>query len=156
VPRIGSKRRPRPRTGATRPRIVDRRLVEGRPTGIVGVVPAPHAELDRAGVRVLELARHELAVAFRNAQLRAALELERLELGAIIDGATDAIIEVDTERRIRASTTRRELLGVPRRPSGEPAATSCNVRGPAATPSRPVPWPRSSDRGSPSDCGRQP
>ncbi|HSS35570.1 MAG TPA: ATP-binding protein, partial [Patescibacteria group bacterium] len=87
-------------------------LVESRPIGIVGVVPTPHGELDRAGVRVLELARHELAVAFRNAQLRAALELERLELGAIIDGATDAIIEVDTERRIlRLNNAAAELLG---------------------------------------------
>jgi two-component system phosphate regulon sensor histidine kinase PhoR len=63
-------------------------------------------------VRVLELARHELAVAFRNAQLRAALELERLELGAIIDGATDAIVEVDAERRIlRLNRAAQDLLG---------------------------------------------
>ena len=91
-------------------------LVEGRPTGIVGVVPSVASEtgreLDREGVRVLELARHELAVAFRNAQLRAALELERLELSAIIDGATDAIIEVDTQRRIlRLNRAALELLG---------------------------------------------
>jgi signal transduction histidine kinase len=87
-------------------------LVEGRPTGVVGVVPSAGVELDREGVRVLELARHELAVAFRNAQLRAALELERLELGAIIDGATDAIVEVDAERRIlRLNGAAKDLLG---------------------------------------------
>ena len=63
-------------------------------------------------MRVLELARHELAVAFRNAQLRAALELERLELTAIVDGATDAIVEVDAERRIlRLNRAALELLG---------------------------------------------
>lgn len=87
-------------------------LVEGRPTGVVGVVPSVGRQLDREGVRVLELARHELAVAFRNAQLRATLELERLELSAIIDGATDAIIEVDAERRIlRINRAAQELLG---------------------------------------------
>jgi signal transduction histidine kinase len=87
-------------------------LVEGRPTGVVGVVPSAGLELDREGVRVLELARHELAVAFRNAQLRAALELERLELSAIIDGATDAIVEVDAERRIlRLNRAAQDLLG---------------------------------------------
>lgn len=87
-------------------------LVEGRPTGVVGVVPSAGGKLDREGVRVLELARHELAVAFRNAQLRAALELERLELGAIIDGATDAIVEVDAERRIlRLNRAAQEVLG---------------------------------------------
>ncbi|MEA2538253.1 MAG: two-component system, OmpR family, phosphate regulon sensor histidine kinase PhoR [Chloroflexota bacterium] len=86
-------------------------LVEGRPAGIVVAVPAAGRGLDRAGVRILELARHELAVAFRNAQLRATLELERLELTAIIDGATDAIIEVDAERRIlRLNRAALELL----------------------------------------------
>ncbi len=97
---------------AALPGAVSLTLVEGRPTGLVGVVPAPDADLDRAGIRVLELARHELAVAFRNAQLRATLELERLELTAIIDGATDAILEVDADRRIlRVNRAATVLLG---------------------------------------------
>jgi signal transduction histidine kinase len=51
--------------------------------------------LDPDSLRVVQLSRHELAVAFRSAQLRETLERERDELTAIVDGATDAIVQVD-------------------------------------------------------------
>jgi signal transduction histidine kinase len=57
-------------------------------------------ELDADGLRVAQLARHELAVAFGGARLREALERERHELSAVVDGATDVIVQVDEARRV--------------------------------------------------------
>ncbi len=57
-------------------------------------------ELDADGLRVAQLARHELAVAFSGARLREALERERHELSAVVDGATDVILQVDEARRV--------------------------------------------------------
>ena len=57
-------------------------------------------ELDADGLRVAQLARHELAVAFSGARLREALERERHELSAVVDGATDVIVQVDEARRV--------------------------------------------------------
>jgi two-component system phosphate regulon sensor histidine kinase PhoR len=57
-------------------------------------------ELDADGLRVAQLARHELAVAFGEARLREALERERHELSAVVEGATDVILQVDEARRI--------------------------------------------------------
>jgi PAS domain S-box-containing protein len=52
-------------------------------------------------------------VAFRGAQLRETLERERQELTAIVDGATDAIIQVDEGCRIvRINPAARQLLGL--------------------------------------------
>ncbi len=48
--------------------------------------------------RFLPRVRHELAIAFRAAQLRATLTRERSLLSAILDGATDAIVAVDGQR----------------------------------------------------------
>ena len=62
-------------------------------------VPAGE-ELDADGLRVAQLARHELAVAFSGARLREALERERHELSAVVDGATDVIVQVDEARRV--------------------------------------------------------
>jgi PAS domain S-box-containing protein len=68
--------------------------------------------LDRDGLRVVQLSRHELAVAFRGAQLRQTLDQERQELTAIVDGATDAIIQVDEDCRIvRINPAARQMLG---------------------------------------------
>lgn len=68
-------------------------------TALVLKVPSG-SELDVDGLRVAQLARHELAVAFAGARLREALERERHELGAVVNGATDVIIQVDEERRV--------------------------------------------------------
>jgi two-component system phosphate regulon sensor histidine kinase PhoR len=80
--------------------------------GIIGLWPGADASLDREGLRVVQLSRHELAVAFRGAQLREMLERERQELTAIVDGATDAIIQVDQDCRVlRINPAARQLLG---------------------------------------------
>jgi PAS domain S-box-containing protein len=80
--------------------------------GIIAIWPTAASALDREGLRVVQLSRHELAVAFRGAQLREMLERERQELTAVIDGATDAIIQVDAECRVmRVNPAARQLLG---------------------------------------------
>jgi two-component system phosphate regulon sensor histidine kinase PhoR len=71
-----------------------------RLTGLVGMVRRQDAGLDPEGLRVVQLARHEIAVALGNAQLRNELEVERRELTAIIDGATDVIVQVGRDLRI--------------------------------------------------------
>ena len=69
--------------------------------------------LDEEGLRVAQLARHELAVAFAGARLRETLDRERRELGDIVDGATDAILQVDGERRVlRVNPAAARILGV--------------------------------------------
>ncbi|MDQ6877577.1 MAG: hypothetical protein M3082_07735, partial [Candidatus Dormibacteraeota bacterium] len=69
-------------------------LGEEPPEGLLALWPTNGAPLDADGVRVVQLSRHELAVAFRGAQLRETLDRERQELTAIVDGATDAILQV--------------------------------------------------------------
>jgi PAS domain S-box-containing protein len=88
-------------------------LGEEPPEGLLLLWPAAGAPLDPDGVRVVQLSRHELAVAFRGAQLRETLERERQELTAIVDGATDAIIQVDDDCKIvRINPAARQLLGL--------------------------------------------
>jgi PAS domain S-box-containing protein len=72
-------------------------LSETVPSMLLAIWPAPEAALDDEGLRVALLARHELAVAFAGARLREALVQERHDLGAIVDGATDLILQVDAE-----------------------------------------------------------
>jgi signal transduction histidine kinase len=70
------------------------------------------ASLDPEGLRVVQLSRHELAVALRSAQLRETLERERHELTAIVDGATDSILQVDEACRVvRINVAAGRLLG---------------------------------------------
>ena len=69
-------------------------LGEEPPLGVLACAPGDRA-LDSEGLRVIQLSRHELAVAFRSAQLREMLDRERQELAAIVEGATDAIVQVD-------------------------------------------------------------
>src|SRR5262249_11719768 len=69
------------------------------PDGLLALWRDNRSALDPDGLRVVQLTRHELAVAFRGAQLRQTLDRERQELTAIVDGATDAIIQVDEECR---------------------------------------------------------
>src|SRR6266508_3468385 len=88
-------------------------LGEEPPEGFLALWPPEGSQLDPDGLRVVQLSRHELAVAFRGAQLRETLERERQELTAIVDGATDAIIQVDEGCRIvRINPAARQLLGL--------------------------------------------
>ena len=68
---------------------------------------------DPDGIRVIALARHELAVAFQGARLRETLERERQELTAVVSGTTDLILQVDADRRVvRLNPAGVRLLGV--------------------------------------------
>jgi len=87
-------------------------LSETEPAMLLAVWPQPGETLDDDGLRIALLARHELAVAFTGARLREALEHERHELGAIVDGATDLILQVDIENRVvRLNPAGERLLG---------------------------------------------
>jgi signal transduction histidine kinase len=88
-------------------------LIDDRVSGLIVLTPPEGGSLDADDLRVLQLSRHELAVAFRSAQVRTALERERGELTAIVEGATDAIVQVDTETRVvRINSAAERLLGV--------------------------------------------
>lgn len=68
--------------------------------GSVALATTEDRPIDAGARRFLSLVRHELAIALRGALLREALEGERAELAAVIAGASDAIILVDTLRRV--------------------------------------------------------
>jgi PAS domain S-box-containing protein len=88
-------------------------LGEEPPDGFVALWPPDRSQIEPDGLRVVQLSRHELAVAFRSAQLRDTLDRERQELTAIVDGATDAIIQVDEDCKIvRINPAGRQLLGL--------------------------------------------
>ena len=87
-------------------------LGDEAPETVLLVTAAPGADLDRDGLRIAQLARHELAVAFSGARLRAALDREREELRSVVAGATDAIVQVDEARRVvRLNPAAERLLG---------------------------------------------
>ncbi len=89
-------------------------LAEEPPATLLALWEAPDRALDADGVRVAQLARHELGVAFAGARLREALERERHELSAIVDGATDVIVQVDENLRVvRLNAAGERLLGRP-------------------------------------------
>ncbi len=78
---------------------------------------------DTDGLRVIALARHELAVAFGGARLREALERERQELTAVVSGTTDLILQVDEGRRVvRLNPAGERLLGTT---AAEASGRSC-------------------------------
>ncbi len=84
-----------------------------RRVGVLALARSDRLELDPDGVRFLAHVRHELAVALRGAQLRESLDLERAELHAIFEGAGDAIVLVDEERRVvRINAAAGALLGM--------------------------------------------
>lgn len=90
-------------------------VLGGEPLATLVVLRAePGRELDTDGLRVAQLARHELAVAFSGARLREALERERHDLEAVVDGATDVILQVDEgSRLVRMNPAGERLLGIP-------------------------------------------
>ncbi len=88
-------------------------LADEWPAGVLMLAAPPDTSLDRAGLRALELSRHDIGVALRSAQLRDALGRERRELTAIVDGATDAILQVDSDCAVlRINAAAERLLGV--------------------------------------------
>lgn len=83
------------------------------PATVLVLTAPPGRTLDRDGLRIAQLARHELAVAFVGARLGAALDREREELRSVVAGATDAIVQVDEARRVvRLNPAAERLLGV--------------------------------------------
>ena len=90
-------------------------LGEHAPVTVLLVTARAGGALDRDGLRIAQLARHELAVAFSGAHLRAALDREREELRSVVAGATDAILQVDETRAIvRLNPAAERLLGADR------------------------------------------
>jgi PAS domain S-box-containing protein len=83
------------------------------PPVVIVVWPADGKALDEDGLRIALLARHELGVAFQGARLRETLEREREQLSAIVDGATDLILQVDADGAVvRLNPAGERLLGI--------------------------------------------
>ena len=88
-------------------------LGEDVPASVVALAVPAVGSLDDDGLRVAQLARHELASAFGGARLREALERERHELGEVVDGATDVIVQVDEARLVvRLNPAGERMLGI--------------------------------------------
>jgi signal transduction histidine kinase len=101
------------RLGADRPDLRIVVLGEDVPASVVALLVPANRPLDDDGLRVAQLARHELAAAFGGARLREALERERHDLGAVVDGATDVILQVDETRRVvRLNPAGERTLGI--------------------------------------------
>jgi signal transduction histidine kinase len=117
-----------------------------RTVGFIALRPPEGSSLPPDRIRLLALVRHELAIAFRAAQLRDTLAGERALLAAILDGANDGIVAVDDERRVvrvnraawsllgghrtDSAGTCRELLGCDGAPDeeGRPGVLRCGPR----------------------------
>jgi len=98
-------------------------LSDEEPATVLVVWPVAGQALDEDGLRIAQLARHELAVAFAGARLREAFEQERQELEAIVNGATDLIVQVDADCLVaRLNPAGEELLGSP---ASESVGRSC-------------------------------
>jgi len=88
-------------------------LSDEPPALLLGLWSSDGREPDPDGIRVAQLARHELAVAFRGARLREVLERERRELTAVVDGTTDLIVQVDADLQVvRLNPAAEQLLGI--------------------------------------------
>jgi signal transduction histidine kinase len=97
-------------------RDMDGRGMERAAVGFVAVRPATGVALDSDHARYLALVRRELAITFRAAQLRSSLARDRAMLEAILEGASDAIVAVDADRRVvQLNVAAARLLGVPAR-----------------------------------------
>ncbi|HSL75968.1 MAG TPA: ATP-binding protein [Candidatus Limnocylindrales bacterium] len=100
---------------------------------VLAVWPQPERAIDEDGLRIALLSRHELAVAFQGARLREALEREREELSAIVDGATDLILQVDEAGLVvRLNPAGERLLGTSAEAAiGRPCADvlGCEIAG---------------------------
>lgn len=112
------------------------RGVERAAIGFVAVLPAPGVELEPGHARYLALVRRELAITFRASQLRSSLARERATLAAILEGASDAIVAVDADRRVvQLNAAAARLLGRSARQSTGAACQDvldCSLRLPAS------------------------
>ncbi|MET1232835.1 MAG: ATP-binding protein [Candidatus Limnocylindrales bacterium] len=98
-------------------------LSERDPATFLALWASPGRALEPDGLRIAQLARHELGVALAGARLREALDRERHDLTAIVDGATDLILQVDGDRRLlRLNATGERLLGIS---AGEATGRTC-------------------------------
>jgi signal transduction histidine kinase len=87
-------------------------VLDEKPATFLALWASEAGPLDTEGLRVAQLARHELGVAFAGARLREALERERHDLAAIVDSATDVILQVDEDRRVlRLNPAGERLIG---------------------------------------------
>ena len=125
-----ARRAPRDRRRRARARARSGSSRSGRPEG---------ASLPPDRIRLLALVRHELAIAFRAAQLRDALAGEQALLAAILDGANDGIVAVDDDASRRPRQPGRIVAARrPRARTSAPAASSWAVTsGRTASPSPP-------------------
>ena len=91
--------------------------------GFLALRPADGRPLPPDRIRLLALVRHELAIAFRAAQLREELAGEQALLAAILDGASEGIVAVDERRRVvRVNRAAVALLGGRVPPAGAPCS----------------------------------
>lgn len=91
---------------------LDEGELDAHVVGVLAFCPPAGQDLPAEGARLLALVRHELAIAFQAAQLRAALAGEQALLAAILDGANDGIVAVDRECRVvRVNRAALTLLG---------------------------------------------
>jgi len=108
------------------------RGLERETVGFIAVGPGGSGRsVDYPG-RFLGLVRHELATAFRAAQVRETLARERAVLSAILDGASDPILAVDGSRMVvRLNRAAIDLLG-PAARTGDPCDVVLGCRLPGA------------------------
>jgi two-component system phosphate regulon sensor histidine kinase PhoR len=85
-------------------------VIELEEVGLLALAAAGTDRIDAAARRFLSLVRHELAGALRAAQLGETLELERKELSAIIQNASDAVLVFDADRRVTRGNPAAERL----------------------------------------------
>jgi signal transduction histidine kinase len=98
-------------------------LSDEPPAILLGLWSSQGRTPDPDGIRIVQLARHELVVAFRSARLRETLERERGELTAVVDGTTDVILQVDGDRRVvRLNPAGERMLGIP---TGDAIGRTC-------------------------------
>jgi len=88
-------------------------VIELEEVGFLALAAGGSDGIDAGARRFLSLVRHELAGAFRSAQLAETLETERTELSAIIQNASDAVLVFDAERRVtRVNPAAERLFGL--------------------------------------------
>ena len=98
-------------------------VIELEEVGLLALAAGGTNRIDPRARRFLALVRHELAGALRAAQLSETLELERMELSAIIQNASDAVLVFDADRRVtRVNPAAERLFG---RTAGQMMGEAC-------------------------------
>jgi signal transduction histidine kinase len=129
--------------------------------GFIALRPPEGESLPADRIRLLALVRHELAIAFRAAQLRQTLASEQALLAAIFDGANDGIVAVDDQRRVvRVNRAAWSLLGGRRSVGAETCGELLGCaepleRGPAHVAHAHLPAPEVAASGQVLRCGQR-